>query len=219
MQVDITKSAGTLPSWLGGLSAIGSFLGGAGSLFSGLGFGSSGGVNKRMIREATTDAFQAKVRAARGEGIHPLYAIGAPSYSGPMGSGAGTDLQQIGSGLQDIAGAASTWKNRHRQAAKVQQADTLDDIHVKTAAVRLAQEEIQTRWMQDQYDASVQNRAAQTSTTMPSLFMPFFDNQTGQTTYLVNPEANMEPMEMIGTGYWGRARALSPSNYRQNPYQ
>lgn len=86
-------------------SLIGSLIGGVGSLLGMSSAKKEAKKNREMQERAMTESIQMRVADAKKAGIHPLYAIGAPSMSpAPITSGAPEMMANLG---QDIGRAAS----------------------------------------------------------------------------------------------------------------
>ena len=127
-------------SSLGGLSGIGSFASGLGSLGSAFGLGGKKNSWKQlrsqydMQREYTIKGYEDKRKdiASTAEylGLHPLSVIGAPSVSGPafsVGEKAGPDMRALGQGIDRAINAGRDRTQKELDNLAVEKAKLSND--------------------------------------------------------------------------------------------
>lgn len=154
---------------------------------------------------------------AKNSGIHPLYALGAPTMStNSFTSGMGSAVADAGSKL----GRAIS--NDYEKTLQKKNLENIQaDINLKNAQA--------TNYITEAKNSSNVAMAKQPST--PNLYVPYLDNRTGKTVYLPNPDAGIEMPETVGAGYFidGKMyqveqdskttpqRRSSPKGYSNNP--
>ncbi|AXL15336.1 hypothetical protein [Microviridae sp.] len=125
-------------SWFTANPALGSALIGAGgNIASSLLGGGSSGQNKSAYREATTQNFQALVRTARAEKIHPLYALGTSSPSPLQKAGGGRAAQAVRGATQALA----KYPIMQAEIKRGEAAARLDDAQAAYWRAKAAQEQ------------------------------------------------------------------------------
>nr|DAV46551.1 MAG TPA: minor capsid protein [Microviridae sp.] len=92
--------------WEAIANAAGSLIGGAASLWE-------GGKSRKLQKEAMQNGIQWRVADAQKAGVHPLYALGAPTFSpSPVVTGAGDALSSMG---QNVGRALNAGSSRDTQ--------------------------------------------------------------------------------------------------------
>lgn len=134
-------------------SGIGSILSGAsalGGLFGGGGLSDRKSMalqyeyQTRANKEVLQNQLQWKTQDAKAAGIHPLYAIGAPSVSfspsfSGIGSGGGDSaMSRISQAGQGISRAVNAYADGPMRRRIMEQEVEMNDINIKDAQVRLA---------------------------------------------------------------------------------
>lgn len=197
------------------IAAAGSIASGLGSLASGFGIGQS---SPQVDYKGAKRGIRWRVKDAEKAGIHPLYAIGAPGIGSGILQGKSTDP---GAGIAGAGRAMEVFADKQAQVQYQRDQEELRQLQKLKLEAEIFHERALSNQVEQQAQASFEARMRQKmgiQQDIPSLYVPYFDNQTGEITYLVSPDANMEANELIGTGYWARGRAISPDNYKPNPY-
>jgi len=136
-----------LVSAAGALSAGANLVGSLGSVFGGGGLSARKAAayqheyNKRMAEYVGSNSIQWRVNDAKRAGVHPLYALGAPSIS-PPSSHVGSDANSLGDRLsqagQGISRAINAYSDRKDRARFIQQNDKLNNLKIQNAELQNA---------------------------------------------------------------------------------
>ena len=124
-------------SWFTANPALGSaIIGAGGDIVSSL-LNNSGGAPKSAYREAASSTMEAKIRTARREGIHPLYALGT-SVPAPIQQ-AGQGDSKLASAIRQGAKKFSDYPLMKQEIERSKAAARLDDANAALVAAQTAQ--------------------------------------------------------------------------------
>lgn len=93
--------------------------------------------NTALQREFAQNAIQWKVADAKKAGVHPLYALGAPTMSfAPNAVGAASDFSDFGRAGQDISRALMAGQSQEQRGNTVATALTLENMKLRNDVLR-----------------------------------------------------------------------------------
>lgn len=165
-------------------------------------------------RDASTDyAIRTRVADAKAAGIHPLYAMGAPTQSSQFIAG----QPPTGSSVGAVMDYFQTRKERQREQAlqdsKTNRDDRLADAQVD--ALKAQKERDEAAAVRDLSEAARATQAAMVQPTrrpagLPNKYIPIRNNYTGDIEWTLNPDLGFELPEVVGGYHYGKAVAGPP---------
>ena len=184
---------------------------GIGSALSGIGSVASAFSSDKPDYKHLKKGIQWRVNDAKQAGVHPLYALGASVGSPTIttGSTGGDALQALGSVASQYGQATS---QKAITAQQIKESEALTQSHL----ARAARDAMETQVSASNLARQTQRLNHKQDPQIPNLYVPYKDNQTGQTVYLPNPEAGVEMPETIGAYYWGAAKNYQETGKQKN---